>query len=505
MHRQASIEPSLPFTRSQRRVGWLVAAVTITLGGTALALLVWAVASVFLRQPLYSEAMILFNASRIREGLPLYVPAVIGAHEYGEPPARYWVAYTPVYATILAAIPSAAALVVARLLGLFAWYAALIRSVLRARPGDRARAAIAALFLASIYRFMSEAASAKPDALALLVVVVALDRVLDRRGADARAGLLFALAALIKPSVFGAAIGALAASSLVTRRIRGSLAAAATLATAFAGLQLATGGLGLSHLRAAVALEFQLELAQSTVPARFVFVAGLIALAALGAWQARRDASARIGLAALASSIVVAAIGFGKVGASTNYLMEPSLVSLLLICRFRPQMPRRLVSTFALASALGVTFVWSTNASIRSLAGQTRELGSAVPALERIRGRCAGREGEIVLSSDPGTELVVNGRLHSHPIELTAETMSGRFPEPVWVADVQHPNVRCYVAGVGDDGAPPRPPGSFPPAVADALRERFVLSFVDSGYAVYETEPRTVASPSPARQQLETR
>src|SRR5271165_5666254 len=78
----------------------------VVLGVLALSCLVWGIAQAFVRPPDYAEGCVLFNAARIRSGLPLYVNPVVGAHEYGEPPARYFVAYTPLAAMWLSALPS---------------------------------------------------------------------------------------------------------------------------------------------------------------------------------------------------------------------------------------------------------------------------------------------------------------------------------------------------------------------------------------------------------------
>lgn len=91
----------------------------------------------------------------------------------------------------------------------------------------------------------------------------------------------------------------------------------------------------------------------------------------------------------------------------------------------------------------------------------------------------------MVMPPDPGIELALDGRLYTHVIELWNEVRLGRFPAEVWAADVRHTNVRCFVAWTGDATPPPHPVGLFPPAVLDAMRDRFLLPIVDQGYAVY--------------------
>ena len=58
----------------------LAAVAPIVAGALALACLVWAIAQAFVRPPDYPEACLLFNASRIRSGLPLYVDVAYNVH-----------------------------------------------------------------------------------------------------------------------------------------------------------------------------------------------------------------------------------------------------------------------------------------------------------------------------------------------------------------------------------------------------------------------------------------
>jgi hypothetical protein len=89
------------------------------------------------------------------------------------------------------------------------------------------------------------------------------------------------------------------------------------------------------------------------------------------------------------------------------------------------------------------------------------------------------------MSDDPGIELVMNGRIHTHAVELATETARGRFPEPLWIRDVERPEVTCWVSFVGD--GPVLPPGAwFPDGVRGALAKRFSIVLVDEGFAIYD-------------------
>jgi hypothetical protein len=482
----------LPMQPTVQRVSRLVLLASMAvLGVITLGCVSWAIAQAFTRPPDYPEGCILFNAARIRAGLPLYVDPIVGAREYGEPPARYFVAYTPLFAVALAAVPAASALSFARLVGLIAWYGSLARCVATARPSCRRAAGLAALFVASIFLFARWSACAKPDAIALLLASWAFARALDQGHADARSGALFALAALVKPSVIGLALGTLAASLVFARerRWRAILVASTVLFAVLAALQVASGGRALSHVGASVGLAFDARRLVEMVASRWPFVLGLVVPAAVAGWQARRSPAGRIAFAGLLASTLVASFGLGKFGSTINYLMEPSLASVVVLSRFPWRVPLGRGARLVVAATVIVSFAWASNATVHSLADEVSSFGESAQALARIRTRCLDRPGAMVLSPDPGIEFTVNGRIHTHGLELWNEVRLGRFPEAMWADDVRSSAVRCFVAWAGEAPPPARPAGLFPESVARALADGFGAPHVDRGYAIYARTP----------------
>jgi len=484
-----------------RRLGFAL------LVGSAIGCIGWMAAQAWLRSPEYAEACVLFNASRLRDGLALYVDPRIGAQEYGLPPARYFVAYTPIYSALVAVLPSASALPVARLLGGATWLGGLAFHSLRARPELRRQAWVAALFAASALVLARWAGCAKGDTIALCLAGLAFGRALDRGRADVLTGALFGAAFLVKPSVVGMGLGALTASLLAghfsgdrpsPRRnpVLAVIAAAGVVATFLATLELGSGGVATQHLRAALGLSFRTELFVGNLIARGPLVVGPIAAATLAAWRARSSDSGRIALAAVATSTVAAFLGMAKVGGSSAYLLEPVLATVVVLARFPAGDGEDLLGWLRLRGRAAVGFAIATSMVV-SLTATTRGLfddASALPArrrsLDLARRECVGVDGAVVLSSDPGIELALNGRIHTHPIEMENEVRRGRFPVATWVEDVGSPTVRCVVTWTGDRPAPPSPAGPFPPEVAHALGARFELARVDAGYAIYRARSR---------------
>src|SRR6185295_15622009 len=154
------------------------------------------------------EGDILFEADRIHAGYPLWVDPAVGAHEYGEPSARYLVLYPPLWSALLSFFRSA---VVARFIGFSAWLFVLAWPVVKAPPERRNVAGAVALLAASIWVLMLYGASGRPDSVAVLFAGIALERSARKGDVDWIAGCLFALAAWTKPNVIGAAPGAMIA------------------------------------------------------------------------------------------------------------------------------------------------------------------------------------------------------------------------------------------------------------------------------------------------------
>ncbi len=455
----------------------------VVFGALSLGCVAWAVAQSTERLPDYPEACVLFNASRVRDGFPLYVTPETGGAEYTSgPPSRYFVAYTPFYAMALSLVPAGAAMAASRLFGLLAWASALVWSVVRARDAEARRwATVAALFVGSTYHFARWSACTKPDAIALLLTAIALERALSRRTLGFASGALFAMAAVLKPSVVGALLGVSVLSGVVVvarslRRRRAMLGHARGLAAAgvvalvsLIGLDIGSGGLAITQLRSALALKFVWSHFVEMNVSRGPFLAAIVVVAVLAAWPSRGTIRGKLALSALAGSVATCAFGLGKLGSASNYLMEPSLVSVIVVAAFGLRLPRSLASRTVSLAAVFVSVAWVDVATARSLVDEVNDWGKERAELSAARATCPAKG--FVLSHDPGLELTLNGRIYTHALEVWAATLAGRFPERVWVHDVAHPDVECFVAETASTFE--SPPGVFPPEVARALADEF--------------------------------
>lgn len=465
-----------------RRILFAIAALVV--GASLLATFAWIVATLGVRPLDGVEGNVLFEADRIRAGLPLYVDPSAGAHEYGEPPARYLVLYPPLWSAFLAVFPN---VVFARVIGTLAWFGALAWIALRAPKERRVVARAFAILVASIWVLALFGSSGRPDSVAVLLSAVALERSARRGNVDAVAGALFALAAFVKPNVVGAAPGAIVVALFATRRVHGLLAAIATSVVVLVTLHVASGGKFVLHLLLSTGQPpdgaLFVEAVRDRVPF-FVLPIGLAFAAGLRAWK---DIGARIAVGALATSTVWCVLSLAKIGSASNYFLEPLVCALVVLAR--ADLPSFARTGLALPIACVVQALWTGIASVKSA---TKEIGLAfqrADAVAKTRATCGAGERDVVIAEEPGLERMLNGRIVATPFQTTHLARRGKFDEKLWVADVTRPEVRCLYM---QDDLLERPldrvsvaHDRFSPTLRGVLRERFVLVAHDEGYRIY--------------------
>ncbi len=412
----------------------------IALTGIALSLLatlVWVVAS--FGRPLDGvEGDVLFEAQRIRRGLPLYVDPTIGAREYGEPPARYLVLYPPLWSAFLAIAPN---VVFGRIVATIAWLGVL--GFVAFRAPKRTPVAIFAAFIAGTWVLAFYGSAARPDALAIACAGIALERAVRLGRADAISGVLFALAAWTKPNVIGAAPGALLASLIVSRprtivpALLGLLGTSAVIAGV---LSLMTGRAWLDHLLASTAQPPSLALWTEQLRDRLPFFALPLGGAFYLGWKRKSDPSVRIATFALATSLGWALLSLAKIGSASNYFMEPCVAALVLLGYV--DVPRHP----ALAAVLCVQIAWNGTAAIKSSVSGITLSSERAEVLANLRQTCGASAKDVILADEPGLELSLNGRIVATPFQTTHRIRSGHFPAALWIADIERAEARCFVA-----------------------------------------------------------
>lgn len=442
-----------------------------------------------------TEGHLLFDASRIRDHLRLYVDPFEGAWSYGPVPSRTYVLHTPLWAAVLSLLPASMAAPIARALCIGAWLGLLAGIAWSARPGNRGVAWLGALFLGGAYPLTLFAAAGRHDAPALLLAGVALLRSMRRGRAGALEGALFALAAFLKPNVVGAGAGVLACT-LVTRgrsspsRESGpALAGLAAVTTACVlGLQVASDGAWVHHLVASTQTTPMLGLWLDQMASRLPFFALPLAAALGVAWRGRFTRAGRVGLWALLASTAWTIVSLAKVGSASNYWMEPCVVA-LAIASLTPLPAWGPRAALAASGAALLQASWVGTAAIRSSwEGVTRAPRQAA-MLADAREACGAGRDDVVIADEAGIEMMLNGRAIQMPFVMTRLARDGRYPLALWQADVRRASVRCLVM---QSDLLERPPEQvdvaadlFDPAMRQTLRERFALVQSRDGLWIY--------------------
>lgn len=433
-----------------------------------------------------TEGLLLFDASRIRDHLPLYVDPLAGAWDYGAVPSRAYVLHTPLWAAVLSLAPARVAPPLARALAFGAWLGLLAGTALSARPDNRRVAWLGALFLGGAFPLTLFAAAGRHDAPALLIAGVALLRSMRRGRAGPVEGALFALAALVKPNVLGAAVGVLGATVWTDRRRawRALAAFAGVAATGALALHVVSAGAWLEHLVRSTQTTPMLGLWLEQLASRLPFFVLPLAAAAGCAWRARTTSAGRTGLWALGASVAWTFASLAKVGSASNYWMEPCFVG-LAIAALAP-LPRLHggVAIVALAQTL-----WVGVAGVRSSLEGLERAPRQAAAIARVRSSCGAGPLDIVLGDEAGLEVMLDGRVVQVPFVTTQLVRAGRYPLNLWQADVRRAQVRCLVM---QSDLLDRPLDEvdaahdlFDPPMREALHDRFAPVSASGGLWVY--------------------
>jgi hypothetical protein len=489
---------SVPVADRAARAGFAAAAGVVALS--------FAVTLVYLAATFHSrilectEGALQFNAARLRDGLPLWVDPARGAWDYGPVPARFYAAYTGVWAFVLSLFPAGEGVAPARALSLLAWYGLLAWIAATSPPARRRAAVLAALFVGGTYSLALFGSEGRPDSAAILCSGVALTRSVRRDRVGFVDAALFATGAFIKPNVLGLASGALLAE-VVLRRARSwpAIAGGAAASAVFAGvLQWASGGRWLSHLVAGnqAPLNLGLWLSQSVSALQFFGVP--LVFAGYCALQSRRSPGGLRALASVVSSATWTLLTIAKPGAARNYWMEPAIAGVVVFSHLPlpPFGPRGRVpmAVVALVQAL-----WTGVGSIRSSIEAIVRSPAERAVVENARVAVGAHPGEVILGDQPGIEMMLNGRLVQTPVYMAVLGRAGKYPVDLWIEDISRPEVVGLVSG---DDLLERPldaedvtTDTFLPSVRVALKRRFVLVEKAAGIYVYGLRERTHVSP----------
>jgi hypothetical protein len=410
---------------------------------------------------LSNEAEIMYEASRLARGLPLYTDPIRGAFDDGPLPIRHYVLYGPVAPWLLSLVPDAGRLVTARVVSVVAWFVGIPALAFAGRRESRVSALIVAFSYVGLSLLARDAVFFTLTPVPVVVAAVALVRVVHKGRLDVVSSLLFVLAWAMKPLVVGIVVG-VALFTLLDRetplaaRVRALVPGALGLVVAVAALVLGTHGAWLVHLRASTD-NGMLPLRWLHFTYEYFPVLGLPHLI-VGAWLLRRQADRRLRITgwALVASTAWAIFAMGKRGANAGYFAEPTAALVLAVAFAEAPAERAAAWVARVAVVAAPLLAWGQ--SVRQLS----ELDHVDPRAEwatlaRVRALCEREApGRQVRAGLPAVELGLTGRVTLAPWQHALLVDRGAFPLDMLIRDLDRPELGCVVHSRALDG--PAPP-----------------------------------------------
>jgi len=424
------------FYARTRYLAWF--AVIVAMGST----LLYAITMIGVRPLEYTEGEILFDAARIAHRLPLYTDVVAGAPEYGAPRSHHLVAYLPIFSWIVAQFPAAAAATLGRAVSFAAWSATIAGIALTARRACTPVARLGAAYMFGTFVLTYWATCIRPDELALALAAVALARTVRRRTIGMLGGALFTAAVLLKPNVISMFAGAALVELVVgRRRILAAAAGAALVAIpVLAVIHVVSHGEWFHWLRLETLQPFSPSLWAARIGEKLAQFTPLFAVSGWLAYRSRRAPGMAYGLAALVASVAWTLVSLGKVGSASNYWVEPSLASLVILANAPiPPISQRAKVWLVL---LGLSDLAGTAAvSAWFAAHEARRARAQAAFLADVRHQCPG----VTLSDGAGIEMELNDRVIISSFQLRWMIAADQFPVAAWTDTIADPAVTCAV------------------------------------------------------------
>ncbi|HEY3822143.1 MAG TPA: hypothetical protein VGL81_33490 [Polyangiaceae bacterium] len=387
------------------------------------------------------EAELVYQASRLQRGLPLYVDPAVGVSDMGPPPSRYYVLYTPFWPWLLAKL-SPATLVgvrsVGRALNGLLFLGTLGAVVRASRPGNRRAVLTGALLAVGLAMLVREVGTADADMAAVALSTLGLLRMNQRRGLDALSAALLAAAPLVKPSVLGTPVGAVVAHVVThwrsgPRRLLAPLLVGGLVAGALAGVcHVWSHGEWLSHIARATGQTLSFDRWLQEFGGRFMFLG--LPHVVVGVFAVRRRAP-RVATLPLATSVAWSVFSMAKHGSGTQYWLEPTMAALVVLGACPPAAaPSRAGAWAAWAGLVLAVAVGAT--SFPELVRAAREETRWNAVVEKLRAHCTLRPGEVIVSSDTTLELELDGRVIVPSWQTSYLVRTGKFPLEAWRRDL---------------------------------------------------------------------
>ena len=357
------------------------------------------------------EAEMAFEALRVRTGHALYFDPLVGAHEYGEPPTRYFVLYTPIWPMILAWLGPASLEGLrsgGRIVNSLAWFGFFVWTAWSTPKERRTATFVAASLSAGVFFLAREASVAGPDTVACVLAGIALFRAARKGEMDSLSAALLALGPFVKPSAIGCAVGVCIAHVLVKRVAAWrSLAVFAAVALAAAGACVVSShGMWPLHMFRATGQTLSFDRLVSEVSGRVLFLGLPHLVCIVLAFRSRANMIVRV---TLVTTLTYSTFLMSKHGSGSHYYIEPSIAC---VCAVSTVPWALSAADRAVRWALAAILSWvSVVTSIIGFSGENEISKNRGVVLAALREACPLANGNIIVSSDLTMELEIDGRV----------------------------------------------------------------------------------------------
>jgi hypothetical protein len=466
------------------RTAWGLCVVLVAF--SLLASLGFVVATLGVRLPYWGEAEVLFEASRLRAGWPIFTDPLRGASELGLPPSRFYVTYPPLWTWCVSWMPEAVAMLGGRTVSSAAWFGTLAWLAFTSAPSVRRSAILAASFVAGIWVLTNFASTGRPDSAACALGAITLARAVRHERLDGVGVALLVLVPWMKPTILGLPAGAMVAASFFTneaslrrREVLSYAAALVALSALFA--HVGSSGELFRHVVRSNAQPFTMDAWMAQVPARLPFFAPLFAWAGWVGWRERERAGMAIVLGAFAGGLVWTLVALAKTGSSSNYWMEPAMAAVVVISGAKKTRIHVFGTKPVPASVAAISAVWTGVASIRGAFEHGEAFRKDAAFVAAIREAHGVPKDSLIASDDAGIELRLNGRILTTTYQWVYLVAKGAVPAELWLSDISSPNVALYIERTGHLQQAPR--------LEQGLSNAFVLVESSRGFRVYKRRP----------------
>lgn len=396
-----------------------------------------------------NEAELMYEASRVARGLPLYTDPLRGVLDDGPLPIRHYVLYGPIAPWLFSFASDAHRLIVMRYVSVVAWFIGVPLVAVRAEAKARTNALLVAVAYAGLFLIARDVVFFTLTPLPVLAATFGLARVVRKGQLDPIASALFALAWALKPLVMGIAFGVgvftLLDRASIKEKVTSLMILAAFVAAAALGMMAWTSGGWLVHLRASTD--------NGMLPQRWLHytyeyfpVLGLPHLLVTAFLFRGKESRSKAAAWALLASTLWAIFAMGKRGANAGYFMEPCAALVVALAYGMPEAKSQALAKVGTAAVLLAPVLGLAQSASMLIDYAKKDPAGDWATLKHVHDACESAAPRTTIRAGlPSTELPLSGRITLSPWQQVLLVNAGHFPLQTMIDDLDRPELGCLV------------------------------------------------------------